>query len=200
MDEKKRSLLLVRVLPIALVLLFFVFVLQVGLRLFPDSKKQSDDVIPSSYLKIYAYGNVEREGPFYVPSGKKSIKDIALLAGMEFSSDYYEFHNLDNLYKITYSDCEVIEDRHVLLLYFPPDNIFPVYSLNEVKGEELFSFGLTTSAVDRILSYRESVGKIENKSDLLTKEVLSPQEYAFLRSNIETLPDSIRFLMKGSSH
>ena len=114
--------------------------------------------------------------------------------------DYYEFHNLDNLYKITYSDCEVIDGRHVLLLYFPPDNIFPVYSLNEVAGEELLSFGLTASAVDRIFSYRESVGKIENKSDLLTREVLSPQEYAFLRSNIETLPDSVRFLMKGSSH
>ena len=70
MSEKKRSLLLKRVLPIALVLLFFVFVLQVGLRLFRNNEKQNGGVVPDSYLKVYAYGNVEREGPFIYPLAK----------------------------------------------------------------------------------------------------------------------------------
>jgi hypothetical protein len=200
MVAKKRSVLLVRIFPIVLVLLFLVFVLQIALHLFRSKSKSNSGIIPNSYLTIYAYGNVEREGPFYALSGKVSVADIALLAEKEFSSDYYQLHSIDNLYKISYSDCELINEKHVFVVYFPPDNIFPVYDLNVVTKNQLLSLGLSENAADRLLEYRNLVGKIKNKNELLKQNVLTEQEYVFLHANVETLPDPVKFLKKKNTN
>ncbi len=196
METNKKSPILTFVLPITFSVVFLALVLQVALFVYRKNRAVGEGEIPAQYLAIYAYGNVREEGPFYFPSAKATIQEIAALSGMEFEDDYYTVHFINKLYKITYSDCVPLSGRHAYLLFFPAENLFPVYALNTVTKEELRFLGLSEDAANRVVSYREAVGVISRKSDLLTANILTVAEYELIFANLETLPQSLHSLKK----